>query len=250
MAITIDYSTSPRFTIRVPQGDLTLILGSLYELDTDVFRLDLKALEAAEQGIVFQDTHRHNTEVTVAGTTFARTVEVLNSSNSSQLDKYQVLFTPDTQYSVRLVGSNNNIFDLQNFVLDNAVTQVIPTNSAGLIISGSTLTPTQQQIRDAMKLTPTVGLPASGSVDSELDILIAGQGTADGKLTTLNTVLTEVRKILKNKQITDPNTGVMTIFDDDDTALLVANLFQDAAGTIPYAGAGAERRERFVAAPP
>jgi hypothetical protein len=36
----------------------------------------------------------------------------------------------------------------------------------------------------------------------------------------------------------------MTVYDTDGvTPLLSANLFQDAAGTTPYAGAGAERRE-------
>ena len=137
MAITIDYTTSPRYTIQVPQADLTPISGSLYELDTDAFRLELKQLEAAAQGMVFQDTHKHNSEVTVAGITYARVVEVLNASNSSQTDIYQVLFTPDTTYSVRLAGSNNNIFDLQNLILANTVTQVIPTNSAGLISAAS-----------------------------------------------------------------------------------------------------------------
>jgi hypothetical protein len=47
--------------------------------------------------------------------------------------------------------------------------------------------------------------------------------------------------------ITDPVAGTITIFDDDGvTVLLQANIFQDAAGTIPYAGQGAERRERLT----
>lgn len=38
----------------------------------------------------------------------------------------------------------------------------------------------------------------------------------------------------------------MTVYDVDGTTVLyVADLFQDAAGATPYAGAGAERRERF-----
>jgi hypothetical protein len=140
MAITIDYSGSP-FTISIPQADLTLITGTLYELDTDAFRLSVKNLEDDQQGIVFQDSHRHNTEVTVAGTTFARTLEFLNATNSSNIDVYEVQFIPDAQYSVRLVGSNNNIFDVENGILVQNQVQVIPTNSAGLIVtegSGST----------------------------------------------------------------------------------------------------------------
>jgi hypothetical protein len=50
--------------------------------------------------------------------------------------------------------------------------------------------------------------------------------------------------ILRNKTITDPNTGLMVVYDiDGATPLLTAALYQDAAGTTPYAGAGAERRE-------
>lgn len=54
-------------------------------------------------------------------------------------------------------------------------------------------------------------------------------------------------KIARNKMITDPSTGVLTVFDDDGaTPLLTANIFKDAAGTTPYNGTGAERRERLV----
>lgn len=122
MAITIDWATK---VISVPQADLTLVSGTLYEMNTNTFRQSLKSLEASEEGIVFADTHRHNTEVTVAGTTFARSVEVING--------YSVTFTPDSQWTARLVGSNNNIFDVQNGILNQNQVQVIPTNSAGLV---------------------------------------------------------------------------------------------------------------------
>lgn len=56
-----------------------------------------------------------------------------------------------------------------------------------------------------------------------------------------------ILKLLKNKTVTDPSTGVMTVYDDDDsTALLTANIYQDAAGTTAYAGNGAERRDRLT----
>lgn len=130
MAISVNWATG---VITVPQADLTFISGTLYEMDTDVFRLALKALEAGVEGMPFADTHAHNTEVTVAGTTFARTVEILAP--------YSVTFTPNSQWSVRLVGSNNNIFDVENGVLNQNQVQVIPGNSAGLIkATGSGLT--------------------------------------------------------------------------------------------------------------
>lgn len=52
--------------------------------------------------------------------------------------------------------------------------------------------------------------------------------------------------VLRNRTVTDPSTGEMTVYDDDDTTpLLTADLWEDAAGTTPYAGNGAERRDRL-----
>ena len=56
-----------------------------------------------------------------------------------------------------------------------------------------------------------------------------------------------VLKLLRNKQVTNPSTGRMTVYDDDgSTVLLEGNLFEDAAGAQPYRGQGAERRERLT----
>lgn len=124
MAISVTWGTK---VINVPKADLTLITGTLYELNTDTFRLALKALEDDEEGIAHLDTHIHNTEVTVAGTTFARTLEITNG--------YSITFEAGT-YSVRLAGSNNNFFDVENGILNQNTVQVISQNSAGLVNSG------------------------------------------------------------------------------------------------------------------
>lgn len=51
-------------------------------------------------------------------------------------------------------------------------------------------------------------------------------------------------KLLANKMITDPETGVQTFFDDDGvTELLRTQLYEDADATQTYRGRGAERRE-------
>jgi hypothetical protein len=115
---------------------MSLVSGTLYEMDTDAFRLELKNIEDSEEGIVFQDSHLHNTEVTVAGTTFARTIEILAP--------YSVQFLPNSAWSVRLAGSNNNIFDVENGILVQNQVQVIAQNSGGLISS--------PQITDVHKL--------------------------------------------------------------------------------------------------
>ena len=122
MPISITWGTK---TINVPQSYLTNITGTLYELDTEQFRLDLKALEDDPEGMPFPDTHRHNTEVTVAGVTYARFIEIING--------YSIEFE-NGAYSVRLKGSNNNFFDVENGILSQNQVQVIAQNAAGLIV--------------------------------------------------------------------------------------------------------------------
>jgi len=122
MAITLDPATR---VFSVPQSDLTLVSGTLYDADTDQIRKDMFTLLASESYIWLPDAFVHNAEVTVAGTTYARLIEMINN--------FSIQFTPNTQWTVRLVGSNNNMFDAQNGILIQNQVQVIPTNSAGLI---------------------------------------------------------------------------------------------------------------------
>ena len=125
MALTIDPATR---VISVPQADLTLVSGTVYTMDTETyFRTQLMALMDDEDFIWMPDSFRHNTEVSVAGVTYARVIEIINS--------YSVEFTPNSQWTVVLEGSNNNIFDVINGILVQNQVQVIPTNSAGLIVA-------------------------------------------------------------------------------------------------------------------
>lgn len=143
MAITLNPATKE---ITVQKSDLTPVSGTLYSLDTDQFRKAVFDLLASEDYIYMPDAFNHNTEVTVAGTTFARTIEFING--------YFITFDDaggTDAYSVRLEGSNNNIFDIQNGILTQNLTQVIPTNSAGLIVTqagGGGNTP--EEIADAV----------------------------------------------------------------------------------------------------
>jgi len=59
--------------------------------------------------------------------------------------------------------------------------------------------------------------------------------------------LTMIEKLVRNKTITDPVSGKQKVYEADGSTLLVqADLFEDAAGTQPYRGQGAERRERLA----
>lgn len=180
MAITTDWNT---LTFSVPQADLTLVSGTLFELNTEtVFRQGINAIMAGEEGIVFETPITHNTPVTVAGTTFARTIEVIGG--------YSVTFTPDSQFTVRLAGSNNNIFDVENGILNQNQVQLIAQNSAGLITvtSGSGLSATQDtRLKELYELqglqsgSPMTVTPTSRSA-------AAVSQTISGDATTTTTV--------------------------------------------------------------
>ena len=59
--------------------------------------------------------------------------------------------------------------------------------------------------------------------------------------------LDAIYKLLMNKQVTDPATGLMTIYDDDDTTVLYSgNVYEDALAATLYRGMGIDRREKLA----
>lgn len=128
MAITVNWATKE---VSVPQSDCTLVSGTFYTFDTDDFYTQIRSLEASLEGMPFQRILDHNPEYTVAGVTYARKIEVVNS--------YTVEFE-NGAWSVQLNGSNNNIWDIGAGVLVQNQVQVIPTNAAGLINTGDVTT--------------------------------------------------------------------------------------------------------------
>ena len=124
MALTVDFLTH---NVMIPQSFLTLVSGSLYELDTEVFRLDLNSMMADEDHIWMKDYAARNAPVTVAGTTFAQSIELING--------WSIEFE-NLASSVRLVNSNNNFFDVEGgSLIPSPLVNVIGQNSAGLIIA-------------------------------------------------------------------------------------------------------------------
>ena len=69
----------------------------------------------------FDDIILNVEEITIAGTTYSRSLQIVNG--------YTIEWE-DGQYAVRLDNSNNNFFD--EGVIDRNQVSVIPTNSAGL----------------------------------------------------------------------------------------------------------------------
>lgn len=179
---TIDPSTK---VISILQSELTLVSGALYELDTDAFRLDVLALLDDEDRVWLPDAFVHNTEVTVAGVTYARTIEVING--------YSITFENNV-YSVRLVGSNNNLFDVENGILNpSGNVTVIPTNSAGLqtVTSGSGLSAAQAtqllelwQLQGLQLGNPMTVTPTQRKIDDDsIDLTLTGDGETSSVVT-------------------------------------------------------------------
>lgn len=154
MAISITWGTK---VINIPKTYLTLVSGTFYTMDTDALRKDLKDLEDDEQGMAHPDTHRHNVPVTIAGVTYARTIEIING--------YTITFE-DGQYTVQLNGSNNNFWDVGGGILNQNQVQVIPTNSAGLISITSGSGVTEQDKLDIADRVWDETLPSHVTVDS------------------------------------------------------------------------------------
>lgn len=123
MAISVDPLTNVIF---VPRNDLTLLQASpeVRSLDIDWFRLELLDWEDGVDAITRPNTHSHNTEVTLAGLTYARIVEIL--------PPYTVEFE-DGQYTVNCVGANHNISDRK---VANQVSLIV-NNAAGLITNAA-----------------------------------------------------------------------------------------------------------------
>jgi len=101
----------------------------------------------------------------------------------------------------------------------------------------SIIAPTSYSIHNDYSGVPdVVETGVSGLTTSESNALMGLPGTVG-----------ILEKIARNKMITDPATGVLTVYDNDGaTPLLTANIFKDAAGTTPYNGTETERRERLV----
>ena len=129
MALFINWTTR---VITIPKAYLTLVQSVpsiIYNLDINKFRKGVKLLEESVDGIVNDDTHTHNPEITISGTTLARVFNIING--------YSIDFENDNEfdyYSVNLLGANSNIADV---TIVNCVS-IRSSNSAGLIVVSDT----------------------------------------------------------------------------------------------------------------
>lgn len=123
------------------------------------------------------------------------------------------------------------------------------TGAVNLAASSAGVATASASIRAIAELagTATVGGVADPLSPSSLAAAVwnaaAAAFVSDG---TTGAALTLIRQILQGRTVTDPDAGTITVYDDDDEPLLTASLWQDADGTVPYSGSGAERRDRLA----
>lgn len=86
-------------------------------------------------------------------------------------------------------------------------------------------------------------LLAAGAAGDPWSANLALGGYSDAQA---GAIFLHIAKLLRNKTVTDPIAGTITVYDNDGvTILFQAALFEDSTGTTTYRGKGAERRERF-----
>lgn len=196
--------------VLIPQDydHLTLVAGSApngsYELDTLSFWGDLKTLEEAESGIVFDDLQTHNLPYTIAGTVYADAIAM----------KCEVAFynsVPNEEWTVILLGSNNDLFDVVSgvYVPDKGTGDVnlVSTNSAGLVITG------------------TSGLTAAESaallqIEADVALLLSAQDLTNEQQSA--------------EHITSRTLGKVILRNTTTLERWEADAWEDEAKTIPY----------------
>lgn len=204
----------------IPQDydHLTLVSGAppngAYVLDTKALWLDLKALEASEEGIVFADQQTHNSEYTIAGTTYADAIGFL-----CEIAFYNAV--PDEDWSVILEGSNNDLFDIVNGIYvpskGTGHITVVPGNSAGLVVITSTDT---------------------AAIETKIDDLIAKQALTQEQIEAERTTLLSVAPMTTPGKVVLRNTNVNRRWE--------ADAWEDSAQTIGYREKGLESVGMFV----
>lgn len=206
MAYSVNWLTK---VISIPSADLTLVSGTRYQLTMSDFLSEIRRLEwSFSDGLWAEQILEHTNAKTLAGATYAPFDEIING--------YTIQFT-GAATRVDLIGSNNNLID----VLIPTGVAVVPSNSAGLqtVVSGS-------------------GVTSQDKVD------IANEVRTE--LTAELAAILDAHKLLRNKRVLDPTTGVETIYDDNGAVLYTRNVYENSTGTQPYRGQGAERVERYT----
>ncbi len=168
MPTAVDWTTQ---VISSDKADLTQLQAppnEVRELNLFNFHIDLRLLEASEEGIVYPRTHNYAGPTSIGAVTLAPVVEIINGYS----------WTPeDGQYAANLNGANTNLQDETNV---NQVS-VRPNNSAGLTFS--------KQVEDQSFTDSRVWVDTTGPGQPGIAFPIGTPGTPVDNLTDAQAII-------------------------------------------------------------
>lgn len=151
------------------------------------------------------------------------------------------------------VRSYNGGLALDNFTVGDAV-MTIGFNTGRFNVLASNTNIGELKLRGLGFLNNLSGLTAGTGIGDQINTeaflnasFVQTELTGSGLSVGQDATLTLIAKILRNKLITDPTTGVMTLYDDDSiTPLATAQLYESTDTSQTYQGTGSQRRERLA----
>lgn len=116
----------------------------------------------------------------------------------------------------------------------------VTLTTADTAILGDALIQLSADDADPSIVPLTVVVAVAEAVRAELSVELAS-------ILDTETKVDIATAILKNKTVTNPTTGVMTVYQTDGvTPMFTAQLYETVDGSVAYRGQGAERREALV----
>ena len=209
--VAFEGRTTPAETGTVTSNPGSLVTGRDSFIDTAAFFL---VNNVARGSLVVNFTDQSIAEVVSVDAEDTLTTKTLVNGIGNTYDVADVYHVFNVIQCIATAGNLTAVDDLQasiSAVLPTAFTQVVieKSSSATIVESG------------VSGLTPT-------------------ESTQLAQIVTL-------RKLMQNRMETNPITGEMTIYDDDDTTpFLTGNIYEDVLADQLYRGRGMERRNRLT----
>jgi hypothetical protein len=262
--VTVDFTVNPRIiTVSSPSVEITVqdLHDTLREIEDDVWNLkEPKLLDSAGKEVL-------GSGASVAITSTLQDAQLAFQARHIELESGTVT-TGDTtgvtltDTSATFVTNLVSRGDLVSNLTDGSVASVLSVTSETVLVVDGLIGGVDNQfdVADAYSIFDVIqcnvlggNLVAVDDMDVEISPIFTTFGTQVVRAASNSATFLEdarigvLNKLLRNKMITDPVAGTITIFDDDGTTVLfTASLFEDAAGTQGYRGKGAERRDRLT----
>jgi hypothetical protein len=166
---------------------------------------------------------------------FAGTITLAGNANVTMIDCYSTIGGL-SRPTVNINGGGSSNVSIRSYRGG--------LNIGGVDTAGDEVTVSLSEGKLTLLNTNTAGVISVRGVSQFTDESAGSAIDTEGLLDTVKQGL--LVKLLMNRMETDPTTGIMTIYDDDDvTVLLQGNIYEDVLASKIYQGRGMERRDRL-----